>query len=101
LLNGKPMSLANMRSHGRNRVFVCCSNPGCHRNVELDVRGFPNDVTLEICSHACSAQCAIIAAPTLAPRGCIMADLDAGVPALTGSADIKLNTRLSLRAPME
>jgi hypothetical protein len=26
---------------------------------------------------------------------------DAGVPALTGSADIKLNTRLSLRAPTE
>jgi hypothetical protein len=26
---------------------------------------------------------------------------DAGMPALTGSADIKLNTRLSLRAPTE
>jgi hypothetical protein len=26
---------------------------------------------------------------------------DAGVPALTGGADIKLNTRLSLRAPTE
>ncbi len=30
LLHDKPVPLSNMRSHGRNRVFVCCSNPGCH-----------------------------------------------------------------------
>jgi hypothetical protein len=27
LLHDKPVPLANMRSHDRNRVFVCCSNP--------------------------------------------------------------------------
>jgi uncharacterized protein YbaR (Trm112 family) len=41
----KPVPLANMRCHGRNRVFVCCSNPGCHRNAELDVSRLPDDVT--------------------------------------------------------
>jgi len=37
--------LANMRSLGRNRVFVCCSNPDCHHNAEIDVSGLPDDVT--------------------------------------------------------
>jgi hypothetical protein len=27
LLHDKPVPLANMRTHGRRRVFVCCSNP--------------------------------------------------------------------------
>jgi non-canonical (house-cleaning) NTP pyrophosphatase len=45
LLNGKPMSLANMRSHGRNRVFVCCSNPDCHHNADIDAGGFPDQAT--------------------------------------------------------
>jgi hypothetical protein len=31
-LHDKPVSLANMQTHRRNRVFVCCSNPGCHRS---------------------------------------------------------------------
>jgi hypothetical protein len=44
LLHDKPVPLANMRSHGRSRVFVSCSNPGCHHS-ELDVSRFPDDVT--------------------------------------------------------
>jgi hypothetical protein len=45
LLHDKPVPLENMRSHGRNRVFVYCNNPGCHHNAELDVSRFPDDVT--------------------------------------------------------
>ena len=45
LLHDKPVPLSNMRSLGRNRVFVCCSNPDCHYNAELDVSSFPDDVT--------------------------------------------------------
>jgi hypothetical protein len=33
VLHDKPVALANMRSQGRNRVFVCC----CHHNAELNV----------------------------------------------------------------
>jgi hypothetical protein len=43
LLHDNPVPLANMRSHGRNRVFVCCSNPGCHHSAELDVSNLPDD----------------------------------------------------------
>jgi hypothetical protein len=32
-------------------VFVYCSNPGCHYNAELDVSGFPDDVTFEDALH--------------------------------------------------
>jgi hypothetical protein len=43
---------------------------------------------LEICNTGCSAQCAIIAAPTLARHGCIMADwareFDEPIPASKG-----------------
>jgi hypothetical protein len=28
-----------------NRVFVCCSNPACHHNAELDVSRLPDDLT--------------------------------------------------------
>jgi hypothetical protein len=45
-------------------------NPDCHRNAELDVNGLPDNVTLVICNRGCSAQCAIIAAPTLGRHGC-------------------------------
>jgi hypothetical protein len=45
LLHDKPVPLANMRSHGRNSVFVCCSNPACDHNAELDVSRLPDDVT--------------------------------------------------------
>jgi hypothetical protein len=55
LLHDKPVPLSNMRSHGRNRVFVCCSNPDCYHNAELDVSGFPNDMqprmVCSICDH--------------------------------------------------
>jgi hypothetical protein len=44
LLHDKPVPLANMRSHGRSRVLVCCSNPGCHHNAELDVSRLADDV---------------------------------------------------------
>jgi len=64
LLNGKHMPLANMRSHGRNRVFVCCSNPDCHRNAELDVSGLPDNVTFgDLQPLMLSAPSAIIAEP--------------------------------------
>jgi len=45
VLHDKPVPLSNMRSHGRRHVFVCCSNPRCHHNAELDVSGLPDDVT--------------------------------------------------------
>src|SRR5258705_1464316 len=74
VLHDKPVRLGNMRSHSRKHVFVVCGNPDCHHNAELDVSGFPDDVTMEIYSHAWSAPYAITAAPTLARLGCIMAD---------------------------
>jgi hypothetical protein len=45
LLHDKSVPLANMRSLGRNRVFVCCGNPDCRRSVEIDAGGFPDAVT--------------------------------------------------------
>jgi hypothetical protein len=46
LLHDEPVPLANMRSLGRNRVVVYCSNPDCHHNAEIDASsGFPDDVT--------------------------------------------------------
>jgi hypothetical protein len=45
ILRDKPVRLANMRGHGRNRVFVCCSNPDRHNNAEVDVRRLPDDLT--------------------------------------------------------
>jgi hypothetical protein len=45
VLHDKPVPLSNMRGHGRNHVFVYCSNPGCHHNAEIDTSGFPDDVT--------------------------------------------------------
>jgi hypothetical protein len=74
LLHDKPVPLANMRSHGRNRVLVCCSNLDCHQNAEIDARSFPDDVTFGDLQLRMLAPCAIIAAPTLARRGCIMVD---------------------------
>ena len=44
LLRDKPVPLVNMQSQGRSRVFVCCSNPGCHHNAESDVSGLADDV---------------------------------------------------------
>jgi hypothetical protein len=41
----KPVQLANMRSLGRNHVFVNCGNPDCYHNAELDVSGLPGEVT--------------------------------------------------------
>jgi hypothetical protein len=45
LLHDKPVPLANMRSHGRKHVFVCCSNPDCFHNAEIDASRFPDNVT--------------------------------------------------------
>jgi hypothetical protein len=64
VLHDKPVSLANMRSPGRNRVVVCCSNPDCHRNAELDVNGLPDNVTFGgLQPRMLSAPSAIIAEP--------------------------------------
>jgi hypothetical protein len=41
LLHDKPVRLANMRSHGRNHVFVVCGNPDCHHNAESTLEDFP------------------------------------------------------------
>jgi hypothetical protein len=46
LLPEKPTMLASIRSQGKTRVFVCCSNPGCHHNADFDVSRLPDDVTL-------------------------------------------------------
>ena len=45
VLHDEPVRLANMRSHGRKHVFVNCGNPDCHHNAEVDVSGFPDNVT--------------------------------------------------------
>jgi len=45
LLHDKSVTLSNMRSLGRTRVFVYCSNPDCRHNAEIDASGFPDDVT--------------------------------------------------------
>jgi hypothetical protein len=45
ILHDKPVRLANMRSLGRNHVFVNCGNPDCYHNAELDVSGLPDNVT--------------------------------------------------------
>jgi hypothetical protein len=45
VLHDKPVPLANMRSHGRNRVLVCCGNPACRRNADIDASGFPDQAT--------------------------------------------------------
>jgi hypothetical protein len=34
-----------MRSLGRSRVVVYCSNPDCHHNAEIDASALPDDVT--------------------------------------------------------
>jgi hypothetical protein len=55
-----------MRSHARNRVFVCCSNPDCHHKAEIDAERLSGRRDLlGICNRECFAPCAIIAAPTL------------------------------------
>ena len=36
VLDDKPVSLANMRTHGRRHVFVNCGNPDCHHNARHD-----------------------------------------------------------------
>jgi hypothetical protein len=60
ILHDKPERLANMRSLGRNHVFVNCSNPDCYHNAELDVGGFADQVTFNhmqprmvcsVCNH--------------------------------------------------
>jgi hypothetical protein len=45
LLHDKPVPLSNMRSLGRTRVVVYCSNPDSHHDAEIDASGFPDDVT--------------------------------------------------------
>ena len=45
VLHDKPVRLANMRTHGRNHVFVNCGNPDCYHNAELDVSRFPDNLT--------------------------------------------------------
>jgi hypothetical protein len=53
-------------------VFVCCSNPGCHHNADLDVSRLPDDVTFNdlqprmlctVCDHrgADVSRCCIVA----------------------------------------
>jgi hypothetical protein len=74
LLHDKSVTLSNMRSLGRTHVFVYCSNPDCHHNVELDVSSLPDDVTFNDLQPRMLWKCAIIAAPTLARHGYFMAD---------------------------
>jgi hypothetical protein len=45
ILHDKPVPLSNMRTHGQNRVFVCCGNPACGHNAEIDASGFPDSTT--------------------------------------------------------
>jgi hypothetical protein len=57
LLHDKPVPLANMRSLGQTRLFVYCSNPGCHHNAELDADAFRDETTFNdlqlrmVCGH--------------------------------------------------
>ena len=45
LLHDKPVPLSNMRTLGRTHIVVCCSNPDCRRNAEIDASSFPDDAT--------------------------------------------------------
>jgi hypothetical protein len=67
-LRDKPVPLANMRSRGRNRVFVYCSNPGCHHNAELDVSRLPG----------IEARCRVIAGSLSGPQQRILNSLAPG-----------------------
>jgi hypothetical protein len=60
LLHDKPVPLSNMRSLGRNHVFVVCGNPDCYHNAELEVSRPPDDMTFNdlqprmlctVCNH--------------------------------------------------
>ena len=63
VLRDKPASPASM-----------CGNPDCYHNAEFGISGFPDNATFGSCNGGCSVPCVIIAAPTLARPGCIMAD---------------------------
>jgi hypothetical protein len=64
LLHNKLVARANTRSHGRNRVFIYCNNPDCHRNAELDVSRLSDDVTFgDLQRRMLSAPSAITAEP--------------------------------------
>jgi hypothetical protein len=45
LLHDKPVQLGNMRSLGQTGRFVCCSNPGCNHNAELNAEVLPDETT--------------------------------------------------------
>jgi hypothetical protein len=71
LLHDKPVPLANMRSLGRTRVFVYCSNPTVITTPRSTLAAFPTTPLSTTYNHACFAACAIIAAPTSARRGTV------------------------------
>jgi hypothetical protein len=77
VLHNKPVSLANMRTHGRKHVFVNCGNPDCYHNAELDVSRFPDEVTFNnlqprmlcpVCDHPRRRRWAVMAASWLIGR---------------------------------
>jgi hypothetical protein len=76
VLHDKPVRLANMRTHGRNHVFVNCGNPDCYHNAELDVSALPDNVTFgelqlrmlcTMCDHRDADPDAMIARPDTSP----------------------------------
>ena len=77
ILHDKPVRLTNMRSLGRNHVFVNCGNPDCYHNTELDVSRFPDDVTFNdlqprilctVCDHRGRRRWPVLAASSLIDR---------------------------------
>jgi len=45
LLYDKPLPLSDQRAFGYTKLFVHCSNPGCHHNAVLDASHLPNETT--------------------------------------------------------
>ena len=42
----EPMTLANMRHQGVQRLIACCLNPSCQHEAVIDVSKFADDVEL-------------------------------------------------------
>jgi len=45
LLHDKPRPLVEQPAFGYTKLFVCCSNPGCHHNAVLDASHLPDEIT--------------------------------------------------------
>ena len=45
LLYDKPLPLSDQRAFGYTKLFVYCSNPGCHHNTILNASHLSDEIT--------------------------------------------------------